>query len=507
MDVIFWNGGISGSQWKILSRSIGPYKIAYWIRKHGYNAQVIDFVDQFSEEEIYLATTKFITSSTKILALSTTFISNRSPYPWSDGTHDKIPEPCVKVIKRIKKEHPQIKIVLGGYASDQVSGWAVVDATVMSYNTASEDIFLEYLDHLTKGTPAPYGQLIFPNWGTENRKHRMLYDRAREPKYNIETDDFKWAIQDAILPNEPLPLDVSRGCIFACLFCQYAHLGKKKLDYIRGMNFIEEEIRYNFEQFGTTIYYMIDDTFNDTEFKIQEFYNMTQRLPFKIEFGAYLRADLIHRFPNMATLLQESGLHGAYHGIETFNPSASKLVGKAWSGTHAKKWLPELYHNIWGGKIPMHNNFIVGFPGDKRENVLDTAQWHLDNNMHSIQFKALGLFGPGNDKSRYTVQSEFDKNAEKYGFKLNGKYGLKGGILAWENADWNLKSATAVADEATEIVFNKKKTHTWQIPSLRWYGISKDEISTVPHADFSWEKLSATSKNLYQQYLAKVMDL
>jgi hypothetical protein len=502
MDVIFWGGGI---RWKSLSRYIGPYKISHWIRKHGYDAQVIDFVDQAEEEQLYLATNKFITPSTKILAISTTFMSN-SVYKWSNDVLGRIPEHCLNVIKRIKKENPSIKVIVGGYASDRIAGWGVVDATIMSYTTASEDIFLEYLDHLTKGTPPPHGQLIFPNWGTEKRKHRMLYDRARNPKYNIETDDFKWTKRDVILHAEPLPLDVSRGCIFACRFCQYPHIGKKKLDYIRGMDYIESELRYNYENFGTTAYYMLDDTFNDTEFKMQEFYNMTQRLPFKIEYTAYLRADLIHRFPNMAPLLQESGLFGAYHGIETFHPSASKLVGKGWSGTHAKEWIPKLYHDIWGRKVPMHTNFIVGLTGDTRDNVIETAKWHIDNNMHSIQFNPLGLYGPGNDKSRYTIQSEFDKNAEKYGFRFTGETAPRGQLL-WENDNWTTYTAVLAVREASEIVSQFKKVNVWSTQSLLWYGISKEDIFNVPHMDMPWDMLRETTQNLYKEYFTKLMEL
>jgi hypothetical protein len=503
MDVIFWNGGI---KWKLISRYIGPYKISHWIRKHGHTSQVIDFVDHLSEEQLYAVTTKFISPTTKILALSTTFMANNS-YKWNDGSWNAIPESCVNVFKRIKEEHPSIKIIAGGYASDRVSGWGVVDATVMSYTTATEDIFLEYLEHLKTGSAPPHGQIIFPNWGNVNtRKHRMLYDRALNPRYNIEDDDFKWIKDDVILPGEPLPLDVSRGCIFACKFCQYPHLGKKKLDYIRGMNYIEDELRYNYENFGTTRYYMLDDTFNDTEFKMQEFYKMTQRLPFKIRFSAYLRADLIHRFPDMASLLQESGLFGAYHGIETLHPSASKLVGKAWSGTHAREWIPKLYHDIWNKKIPMHTNFIVGITSDTRENVLDTTKWFLDNNLHSIQFNALGLYGPGNNSSKFTIQSEFDKNAEKYGFTFTSDESTTGS-RQWKNDNWTTGSAVEIANKAISAIKPFKKIHTWSIPSALWYGVSEEEIFNTPWVQLPWKLFEEKSAMLYQQYVDTLMAL
>ena len=252
MDVIFWNGGV---RWETLSRYIGPYKVSHWIKKAGYTSQVIDFVDDLSEEQLLSASLKFIDSNTKIIAISMTFISNNL-YTWQSGNYARIPEHCVFVLRKIRQSYPNIKFVVGGYMSDRVSGWNIIDATIMSYTTASEDIFLEYLEHLTKGSPKPMGQLILGSFAknTGITKHRMHFNKAYEPKYNIEYDDFKFVPEDVILPGEPLPLDVSRGCIFACKFCQYPHLGKKKLDYIRGMDYIEQELRYNYETFGTDKY-------------------------------------------------------------------------------------------------------------------------------------------------------------------------------------------------------------------------------------------------------------
>ena len=501
MDVIFWNGGINS--WGTLSRYIGPYKIAHWIRKHGYDAQVIDFIDKLSEKSIYSATTKFITSNTRILALSTTFLANSS-YKWSDGTVNSIPESCFNVLTRIKKEHPSIKIVLGGYASEHIAGWGLVDATIMSYTSASEDIFLEYLEHLTHGSPLPGGQLIFPKWGSNLSTHRMMYNRANTSRYSIEQDDFRWSANDNILPGEPLPLDVSRGCIFACRFCQYPHLGKKKLDYIRGMDYIEAELRYNYEQFGTTHYYMLDDTFNDTEFKMQEFYNMTQRLPFKIKYSAYLRADLIHRFPNTAELLQASGLFGAYHGIETFHPTASKLIAKGWSGTHAKEYIPKLYHDIWGGKIPQHTNFIVGITGDTKNNIKETVKWYHDNNLHSIHFVELGLFGPNNSTSQFTIQSEFDRNAEKYGFRFT-EYNEELREQMWENDNWTSLSAKAVATMANNAVAKSIKSHIWIVPNLLWYGASEESMFTTTNAQRPWDWYKVINNNKLQEYFNNLL--
>jgi len=73
MHVILLNGGASP---KTLSRSIGPYKIAYWLRKHDYTCQVIDHITYFSESQLRKAVNHFISTDTVVIGVSTTFISN-----------------------------------------------------------------------------------------------------------------------------------------------------------------------------------------------------------------------------------------------------------------------------------------------------------------------------------------------------------------------------------------------------------------------------------------------
>jgi hypothetical protein len=498
MDVILWSGGIVDGKW--FERYIGPYKIAHWIRKHGYQAQVIDYIDKASEDDLYNITTRFITETTKILAVSTTFLST-VPFMWEDGSLRLFPEHAISVLKRIKDKHPNIKFVLGGYMSDKYSDYGIFDVSIMSYTSATEDIFLEYLNHLNKGDPLPKGEIIFPLYAKDCR--RMHFNRANNPVYNIEIDDFRFIKEDFILDKEPLPMDISRGCIFACRFCQYPHLGKKKLDYIRGMNYIEEEMLYNYENFGTTSYYVLDDTFNDTEFKMQEFYNMSQRLPFNLSYSAYVRADLVHRFPNTAHLLKQSGLTGVFHGIESLHPEASKLVGKAWSGKHGKEFLPKLYHDIWNGEVAQHLSFITGITGDTKENIQDTIKWFIDNDLPSIKFQALGLFGNDDSNSRKTIQSEFDRNVEKYGYTV-----LKGGTrgrIDWKNDNWTNHTAINEATKAMENLMPYQKHAGWGVQPLMWYGISRETIATTKKVNMDNKLIRGKTAELRKIYFSKLL--
>jgi hypothetical protein len=527
MHAIFLNS--DPANLPFFTRTIGPYKIAHFLRKHDYNVQVIDFISKFNENELYDMITKFITSETLVIGLSMTFMAGVR-YPWPKYVHPKtgvvteghtrrIPYGVFMALFRIKQKYKKIRFVSGGYMSDRMPDYGIFHDTCMTYTGSNEDLMLEYINNLKDPTinMKPMGQLRLPSMINNEKRARMIYDSPRNVTYNIETDDFKWSKNDCILPGEPLPMDIARGCIFACRFCQYPHLGKTKFDYIRGMSYIEEEMLYNYNTFGTSTYYMLDDTFNDSEYKMQEFYNMTQRLPFKVSYISYLRADLIHRFPNMAHLLKESGLIGAYHGLESLHPYASNLVGKGWSGKKARDYIPKLFHDTWKGEVPQTLSFIVGLPKETKEDVLSTRDWFVQNKLHNAHFKALGLFGNNNPNKLYTIESEFDKNSEKYGFWFEDGTGSYEGRQIWKNETWTQPQAAVFAKNLNTELRSVCKAGIWMIPSLEWSaGWSREKIMTQPWGalleveemeDGKWVPTSESVTGKYKEYYDKVMAL
>ena len=509
MDVLLINSGASPSQFM---RYVGPYKIAHWIRKHGYSCQVIDFVSQLTERQITLAIEKFVTKETKVIAVSTTFLCGEK-HRWPNDKVRNVPYELWASLSYIKKEYPGIQIVLGGYKSERIHGYNIFDATVMSYTEASEDIFLEYLDHIYKGSPPPQSKMHYPEQESASNENlpRPYYYKANNPVYSIELDDFRFTPQDAILDKESLPLDVSRGCIFACKFCQYPHLGKKKLDYVRGMEYIKQELIYNYETFGSTRYWILDDTFNDTEWKLSEFLKITQELPFKIEYFAYTRADLIHRFPDMAYMLKESGCMGAFHGLESLHPGASAVVGKAWSGKHARDFIPKLYHDIWKKEVPQYLSFIVGLPGEDRDSIIATRDWFIENQLDGIGFIGLGLYGNNNKNTHYTIQSEFDKNSEKYGYKFfpirNETQEFSNDWMMWKNEHFTYPEAEELSNEMLISLDGYNYGRADVKIALRKYGFTWDFLQSTPWSKRPREFIEKRTKELYMEYYKKLMRL
>lgn len=489
MNVIFWNDIPNRAQGKppILYRYIGPYKVADWVRKHGYTAQVIDFVTFLTEDELWKFTTKFITDETIVLGISTTFIS-QGRYNTSRGMQ-RLPDHLLNVMARIKEEYPKIKIVLGGAWSEAIGTWKIIHGAVVG---KAEDIFLELLDHYKKGTSPPKHVIKMPTFGGNLVAQ---YYEANNKKYDIESDSFRFSKQDCILPGETLPLEVSRGCIFKCKFCQYENLGRAKLDYLRASKCIEEELLFNYENYGTTNYQVLCDTFNDTTYKVTEWYKMTQRLPFKINFCAYIRADLLHRYEDTCYQLKESGLLGAFHGLETLTPEAAKLVGKGWSGKHARSWIPKLYHDIWKRGVSQHLSMIVGLPRDPQSNVNDWVKWFIDNNLHSIKFGGLTML-----RDPWRNSSEFERNAAQYGFKFSDQ-------MNWSNDNWTYESAELCAEKLNADTENYRKFNNWISLSLLTYGYDKEYILKTKQIDYDKSVMFSKGTEFIEKYKALLSEL
>jgi hypothetical protein len=459
-------------------RTIGAYKIAHQCRKNGYTAQVIDHVGYLSEQELIQLLDKFVTNDTLILGLSTTFAVE---WPYREMSLM-----LAKCLAYIKNKFPNLKLVYGGYGLECIKSprtpepWAII----VEYG---EDIFIEILNHLARGAESPRYKLIFSGNGNTIRSYQSSRDR-----YNIVNDDFRWHPSDNILPGEVLPIEISRGCIFKCKFCNHLLLGRGKLDYLRDMQQIRDEMIYNYENWGTTRYYIICDTFNDTEVKMQAWHSMVTSLPFKIEYTAYLRADLLHRFPDVPYMLKESGLIACFNGIESFGPGAL-AVGKGWSHKSGREYLPELYNNIWKKEVHHSMSFIVGLPGDTKQTAIDTVAWFIDNKMCNILFHVLGLHNPNTRSS--TNYSEFDLNAVDYGytFPFNNDQ--------WHHPDWGTQRETShfLQKQVLPLLENHNASlSSWVIMQALQLGVTDWKTTNIV-------QLENARKHQMDQYLAKLM--
>ena len=422
------------------SRALGAYRVATELRKAGYTCQVVDLFTKFTDEEMDKIINSFIGAETLVIGFSATF------YEYIDqqldtlqkkitGKEIQVPidhlftlnypyhsERMENWFSKMKKINPNVKIVLGGSKAGNLTGSC--DAYAVGY---CDQAIVEYMKFLEGKNP-------FFQYEVINDKQIAFYGDRFTSKFEFTTSKVEWHESDHIMHNETLPIELARGCIFSCKFCSYPLNGKKKLDFIKTDDTLKEEFLRNYNDFGITRYVYCDDTHNDSVEKLERLHKVVNSLPFKIEYAAYLRHDLIYAHKETAQLLLESGLRSAIFGIETLNYESGKAIGKGLHPEKIKELLYWLREDKWKNEVALSSGFIIGLPHDTPETVNEWSKWILDKSCPLDSFHFEPLYITNTKIHNKFWRSEFEKSSEKYGYIL-GENGY------WENEHYTFFTA------------------------------------------------------------------
>lgn len=447
VDLLIFSGISSGSEslagfvkpW----RSIGPSKIANRLRQAGYRVQIINFATLFSYEDLRQLSDRFIGDQT-IIGISTTFLSNNT-----------LTLSSLSQAVAFYKSKFSCKVLLGGPSPGLFSKVFSADFLIAGY---AENKILELLNSVN---------------------NRMIVKKIN-PSWEINSCSHRWHESDHVQPGETLPLEIGRGCIFKCSYCKFEMTGKKKGEYVRDLSLIKDEIIFNYEKYKTTNYMIMDDTFNDDFTKIENWCRMVDELPFKIQYAAYCRADLLHRYQDLARELSRTGLRGAVLGIESMNSKAALSIGKSWSATKGKEFLPELIHNIFDKKSITQLNFIIGLPGDTEKNIWDWLFWCKDNEIPVAVAQPLSIRPPKLFPTD-SVYSDFDKHAEDvYGYR----FPYAGRPHMWESDDITWMAAQKLYKKTTDYITNNFCDFTWSSFASLSLGFELEDIKGTSSKKF-----------------------
>ena len=435
---------LSGGTWNpedrcIIYRSLGPYRISAALEDAGYTTFVLDYINKFTIEEILEVLKQHVGEDTLWVGFSSTFFwqQNRPNQSFNDRVTDSRGNNNVEdmyytgeyseveQIFDFVRKNSKAKLIFGGARTP----WFIKDHNIDYY-------VLGYADNSTvELTNYIAGKQANPNLVEHlSKPQTSLYDRVIDstkfPEPDVKNIPTRWW-KHKILPNEALPIELGRGCIFKCKFCSYALTGKKKGTYVRDLQQVRDELIQTWETHGTDTYSFTDDTFNDDNEKLEILHNLFTSLPFKPKFSCYLRIDLINKFPHQADLLTEMGLIGNFFGLETMHPESAKAIGK---GLHPNKIKDRLYwlREKWKNKVNMEAGFILGLPYDTLPYFNELLMWTIeeDNPLQSILFYPLMMFNYGKEDPIAKYGSEFSMNPEIYGYEFDKTYAY----------DWDLKS-------------------------------------------------------------------
>ena len=416
--IIFTNSPMQGV------RPLGPYTLANQLRINGHKILVVDFITMINQDKLCDIVKKYVSNETIFLGFSNTFLSAEN--------RDILNILYENLGKLSKMINPGIKIILGGAMSKAFVHQAKktkkhlgIDYVFHGY---SEHMLVEFVENEINKKQQKF------NIGDHGIKE-IDYD-YKGLNFNFHTSSHRWDETDFIVQNESLPLEVARGCIFKCKFCSYPLLGKDPRDnsYIRIEDNIYKEIIENYERFGTTRYFIIDDTFNERTDKIEMMLRIRDRSKINLSFVGYNRLDLIARKPYQIKLLKELNFDGLFFGIESLNYQSAKIIGKGIHPEEVKQTLFKIKSEF--PTCSIYAGFIIGLPFETRETFKEWSDWILRDNSPIDSVIANGLTL---SISSHNV-SEFFQNPEKYGYKR-----IVSNPLAWENDHWNFEECDKIA--------------------------------------------------------------
>lgn len=460
-NCIIINGGTASQDtFGRINRTLGAYRIASALNDVGYSTFVFDFINEFSTDEILKILDKHIDDETLWVGFSSSFFWPKSTNEvktnaWTGVRlgNQELNEmywmsynEIENIIKHIKKnEH--VKLLYGGSKTPYLLIDENIDYYVLGYGDISVLDITDYLAN--KKSSIEHCEPIIIN---EKTRYKVDSFKYPEPTMNNISTHW-WDKKFNILPNESLPIELARGCIFKCKFCNFPLLGKKKGTYLRDSDEIRDNLIRMYEVHGTTSYFLTDDTFNDDNDKIEALHKVFTSLPFKPKFSAYLRIDLLNKYPHQAQMLTEMGLMGSFFGIETLQYESAKAIGK---GMHPNKVKDRLYwlKEQWENKVNMSAGFILGLPYDTHEYFYDLINWSLepDNPLQEMLFYPLMLFHYEKNAELNRYSSEFSLNPEIYGYVMEN-------VAKWSlpSQGLNFNMCKTIADEYNIMRGDKNK--------------------------------------------------
>ena len=451
-----------------MTKTLGPYKVAHTLRQAGFEVAVLHHASVFSISELKHMLAGLISDQTLFVGVNNFFYASMSDYqidpntravdlaksqPGSILPHGKQYNQDIRAY--IKQLNPECQLVLGGPSADDLEHNNIFDYIIVGYAEMSVVNLARHLLNseikLNKSYKSVYGPKIVNDSKAEG--------------YDFAKSNMQYADHDAVLHNETLILEVGRGCVFKCAFCAYPMNGKKKLDFIRSKECLLTELLNNYERFGTTRYIICDDTFNDSVEKCKMLYEVSQQLPFKLEYWAYIRLDLMTAHPETIDYLMDSGLRSMFCGVETFNAKTASAIGKGGNRDRMIATVKRI-KDKWGDQVNIIAGLVFGLPYESMDSLRQTQKFLIgkDNCFDSVLLNPLEI-RPTDKNYTYEFLSDIDKNFKNYGYRDLGRYvpraereqivGYEQGQMMWESDFTNYAEVKDLVAETIQLLTHK----------------------------------------------------
>ena len=433
-----------------------------YLNQNNFNVEIINFFNNKKDKFKELLTS----CSPRAVAITTTFYVENSP--------------IIEIVKFIRKYNLETKIIVGGphilnIASDldrktQEYVFKILGADIFIIELQGEQTLVQVLHQLKDCHCQDLTQI--PNLfyragnGAFHRTERIAENN------NLDQNSIQWR---DFVPSFVTPIThirTSRGCPFACAFCNYHTMTKEYA--LSTVETIENELSHLHEM-GTTVVNFVDDTFNTPLTRFKKLLKMMIKNRFNFKWTSFLRVANIDE--EAMDLMKESGCIGVFLGIESGDQQILTYMNKNASVDNYLWGIDQLKKR----DIMIYVSLICGFPGETDKSVINTI---------GFMEKAAPTFF--NVQLYYhDIRAPIQKQAEKFGI-VSGGYNWKHNSMDWKEAAYWV-----------EYMF-RHITHS--IP-MSLYGFSIWGITYLISKGITMEKIIAFGKIAREMFLPSFSDI
>ena len=292
------------------------------------------------------------------------------------------------IARRLKSESPEITVIVGGphISGSPAQSLNECEAFDLAVFGEGEETFKEILE------ACRHGRSLAGLPGVIAQEARIA-GRESNPRKLIHNLDSLPPLAWDLLPGFPraykpniffspggtmASLTTSRGCPFACRFCDQSTFGRR----YRAMSAarVVQDVRTIYEQHGVSYLVFCDDTFTLDRPRVLEICEGLQGLRLPISWSC--DANVMTIDPAMLRAMKEAGCWSISYGIESGSETILHSLGKKIDLSRAREVIGETR------KAGIHAKglFILGTPEESRETIKLTHDF-----LSSVPFSTINL--------------------------------------------------------------------------------------------------------------------
>ena len=276
----------------------------------------------------------------------------------------------IRIACEVKRLHPDSVVALGGPQASAVDlatlrAYAPIDLVVRG---EAEETLPQLLDALAGHSPLDAVAGITFRHGQELRRNPDAsgitdLDGLPFPAFHLLPD-----MQGCRF----LPLELGRGCPFACTFCSTNDFFRRRFR-LKSPSRMLEDMRLAKATYGVDTFELVHDMFTVDRKRVAAFCETLIESGESFYWGCSARTDCIDE--ELIALMAQAGCRGVFFGIETGSARLQKVIDKGLDLTESAARVRSCDQH----KIKTAVSLIIGFPDETMDDLRATVRFFMES--------------------------------------------------------------------------------------------------------------------------------